>query len=225
VINLHAHTTFSDGQFSPENIVEKAVEDSLTHIAITDHFETSKVASLKTSDFDRYLSTIRNLGGKYDGTIEVLAGVEIDANPDRCDLRNLPFDLLNELDLVLFEYVNDQWRGGASLEELDGVLSKISVPCGLAHCDIKLSFPGKGPTELADLLSSSGLFVELNTACPYRRGGMTFYEQAEDVIRHFGGRVRLSIGTDVHRQLSEVSNVQSVHSFVKRLDLMDSLLF
>jgi DNA polymerase (family 10) len=225
VINLHTHTTFSDGSFPPERIVERAAKDGLTHIAVTDHFETSKVASLSTGDFEKYLSTIRGLRKKYEGTIEVLAGVEIDANPDRCDLDSLPFDLLNELDLVLFEHVNDKTNGGNGIEDLDRILSNVSVPRGLAHSDIKTCFADVKPAEVADSLSSRGLFVELNTALPYRRNGLTFYERAEDVIRDFGEKVKLSIGTDIHRRLAEVSNVQSAYYFVRRLDLIDDLLF
>jgi histidinol phosphatase-like PHP family hydrolase len=225
VINLHTHTTFSDGSFPPERIVERAAKDGLTHIAVTDHFETSKVTSLSTGDFEKYLSTIRGLRKKYEGTIEVLAGVELDANPDRCDLEDLPFDLLNRLDLVLFEHVNDKTNGGNSIEGLDRILSNVSVPRGLAHSDIKTCFADMKAAEIADLLLSRNLFVELNTALPYRREGLTFYEHAEDLIREFRGKVKLSIGTDVHRRLPEVSNVQNAHYFVRRLDLIDDLLF
>jgi histidinol phosphatase-like PHP family hydrolase len=225
VINLHAHTTFSDGSFPPESIVERAAKDGLTHIAITDHFETTKVASLRTSDFDKYLLAIKGLRKKYEGTIEVLAGVEIDANPDRCDLESLPFDMLNKLDLVLFEYVNDRANDGGGIEDLDRALSKVSVPRGLAHSDIKTSFADMEAGEIADLLSSRSLFVELNTALPYRRDGITFYERAEDVFQEFKGKVKLSIGTDIHRRLPEVSNVQSAYRFVRRLSLNDDLLF
>ena len=225
MINLHTHTTFSDGLFPPESIVERAAKDGLTHIAITDHFETTKVASLRTSDFDKYLLAIKGLRKKYEGTIEVLAGVEIDANPDRCDLENLPFDMLNKLDLVLFENVNDRANDGGEIEDLDCVLSKVSVPRGLAHSDIKTSFRDMEAGEIADLLSSRSLFVELNTALPYRRDGMTFYERAEDVFHEFRGKVKLSIGTDIHRRLTEVSNVQSAYSFVRRLNLNNNLLF
>jgi len=37
MIDLHIHTTASDGEFSPSEIIDKALEIGLTHIAITDH--------------------------------------------------------------------------------------------------------------------------------------------------------------------------------------------
>jgi predicted metal-dependent phosphoesterase TrpH len=40
VIDLHAHTTFSDGTFTPEELVALARERSLTTLAVTDHDST-----------------------------------------------------------------------------------------------------------------------------------------------------------------------------------------
>ena len=37
MVDLHIHTTASDGQYSPEQIVQKAHEKSISTIAITDH--------------------------------------------------------------------------------------------------------------------------------------------------------------------------------------------
>ena len=37
IADLHVHTTFSDGEFTPEDVVEKALEKGLGAIAITDH--------------------------------------------------------------------------------------------------------------------------------------------------------------------------------------------
>lgn len=42
MINLHTHTRFSDGNFTPEQIVKVAAEHHLTHIGITDHLLTDK---------------------------------------------------------------------------------------------------------------------------------------------------------------------------------------
>ena len=37
MIDLHVHTTASDGQYSPAQIIQKAAEKNLKAIAITDH--------------------------------------------------------------------------------------------------------------------------------------------------------------------------------------------
>ncbi len=63
VADLHNHTTFSDGEFTPEELVGKAKALGIRAISITDH---DTLAGLKTA-----IKTGEKLG------IEVIAGVEI----------------------------------------------------------------------------------------------------------------------------------------------------
>ena len=37
MIDLHIHSTFSDGSFTPEELVEKGVQVGLSAMALTDH--------------------------------------------------------------------------------------------------------------------------------------------------------------------------------------------
>lgn len=225
VINLHTHTHFSDGLFSPQKVIERAVQEGITHLAITDHFETSKVASLISTELDQYLSVINTLDRKFEGVIEVLAGVEIDTNPLRCDLESLPIEQMNDLDLVLLEYVDNPRFGGLGLEKLEDFISGLEVPCGMAHPDLSASFPECSPGELADLIHTYGLFVEINTAWPYKRDGNYFFECAEEYYREFDGRVKVSVGTDTHRVLSDISKFSIAYNFVERIGIEDALLF
>ncbi|MFW5914380.1 MAG: PHP domain-containing protein [Thermoplasmatota archaeon] len=222
LINLHAHTRFSDGRFSPEQLVACAAEEGLTHLAITDHFETLKVPSLPAERLPEYHSLLRGLGEKFD--LNVLAGVELDTCPGRCDLWSLPFDRVNRLDLVLLEYVSDPLMCGLPLEQVDPLLSRLQVQVVLAHTDIERVFHHLEPEELAVELEKRDLAVEVNTAFPYQRGGKYFFEHAERYFRAFRGRVSISIGTDIHRTLSEVSNLDRAYRFVRRLGLEEDLL-
>ena len=52
-INLHLHTTCSDGSLSPSKLLDQACEIGLEHIAITDHH------SIKA--FDSLTSQIQNI--------------------------------------------------------------------------------------------------------------------------------------------------------------------
>jgi predicted metal-dependent phosphoesterase TrpH len=63
VIDLHAHTTASDGRLSPTELVAKAQAEGLTALAITDHDTTAGVAEAQAAG--------RDLG------IEVIPGIEI----------------------------------------------------------------------------------------------------------------------------------------------------
>jgi histidinol phosphatase-like PHP family hydrolase len=199
-MNLHNHSNYSDGDFSPEQIAAEAARGCLTHVAITDHFETAKVRRCLTSEqLDDYIREIGSLNQKYDGSLRVLAGVEIDTNPDRCALDELPIDLLN------------------SLAEIAPLLDRINVPCGLVHTDFATVFSGVSTQDVADMLASHGLFAEINTASIYKRQGIPYYEHAERHYRAFHDKVKISVGTDSHRTLSEVSNLGKGYAFIDRL--------
>lgn len=67
-VDLHIHSTFSDGSFTPEEIVKHASKKGLAAIAITDHDNT-----------DGTLSAIR--AGKKLG-VEIVPGVELSVEPE-----------------------------------------------------------------------------------------------------------------------------------------------
>lgn len=49
MIDLHVHTTASDGQFSPSQIIQMAVDKGLSRIAITDHDTAAGLEEAKTA--------------------------------------------------------------------------------------------------------------------------------------------------------------------------------
>ncbi len=69
MIDLHTHTTYSDGTFSPRQIVELAAQIGLSAVGITDHDSIDGVAEAVAA------------GRKLD--IEVVAGVEINLFHDQ----------------------------------------------------------------------------------------------------------------------------------------------
>ena len=68
-VYLHIHTTYSDGVFSPEKIVDTAIDAGLDAIAITDHDNV-----LAYPIALNYAKKIADSGGK---ALEILPGVEI----------------------------------------------------------------------------------------------------------------------------------------------------
>ena len=62
--DLHTHSTFSDGSYSPEELVRRAVQVRLKEIALTDHDTTAGIAPTQTA---------------AGNSVEVIPGVEITA--------------------------------------------------------------------------------------------------------------------------------------------------
>ncbi len=225
MINLHNHTTFSDGRFSPREIIVAGIEGGLTHIGITDHYMTSKVDSIPVEALPIYTQEIRTLAEEFQGDIKVLSGVEIDSCKTRTDFSKIHYDDLNQLDFVLFEYVqNDIWNG-MPLWELLGIRENITCPVGLAHNDIGKNFSHTRYDELIAVLESNNIFIEL---CPSLRNSKLnkpYYHFAEGFFSSLrDSDVLISIGTDTHINLKNVGNIGGAVDFIERYGLEDNLI-
>ena len=118
MIDLHTHTTHSDGTFSPEQLLRLAVENSLSAVAITDHDTVDAISPALEIARDKKLRLIPGVELSVDvdlpknGHLHIL-GLFIDQNnkylADRLDyLRSKRIDRvyaildkLNELDFEL----------------------------------------------------------------------------------------------------------------------------
>lgn len=97
--DLHMHTTWSDGAFSIEEMVQACIARGYQYMAITDHSQYLKVANGLTKE--RLLQQgeeIEKLRAKY-RDITILRGIEMDILPDAA----LDFDdeVLAQLDFVI----------------------------------------------------------------------------------------------------------------------------
>ena len=90
MMNLHNHTLWSDGAFSPEKLISYAEKNGIDLFAITDHYETTKVSSITSDKLNNYLKDIRQTAENY--TIDVLVGIEIDFS-SRTRLNELPYEI------------------------------------------------------------------------------------------------------------------------------------
>lgn len=224
LINLHNHTTFSDGDFSPEAVVHRAIECGFDTVAITDHLCTSKCRSLPLSRLDEYVGTLEALRDQYADRIHLAIGVELDTDPRRCDPTTLPYDRLADLDLVLLEYVNDDRHGGVPLDRATDLVSRIDTAVGLCHNDLTRNFSALGPEATTHALQDLGVFVEMNTAHIYRVDGKAFFEIAESYFDAFRGKVPISVGTDSHYSLERLCNVGRAYDMIDRLGLWNDLV-
>ncbi|MBR5369969.1 MAG: PHP domain-containing protein [Bacilli bacterium] len=91
LIDLHTHTRFSDGELSPEKLIELAKTRNIKTIAITDH------------DTVNGIKKIRNLEL---GNIEVIKGIELSAKATKGTFHILGYDL--DLDSEILN--NKMWE-------------------------------------------------------------------------------------------------------------------
>ncbi len=75
--DLHVHTNFSDGSYSPEDMVKKAVDIGYDYIAITDHSKAERVANgMDEKKVLEYIEHLEKLQKKFP-KIHILKGSEV----------------------------------------------------------------------------------------------------------------------------------------------------
>jgi HisJ family histidinol phosphate phosphatase len=79
-VNLHNHSTFSDGDHTPEEIVLAAIEKNMLGIGFSDHSYTDFDPSycMLPERFEGYHRTLEALKVKYADQIKVFKGIELD---------------------------------------------------------------------------------------------------------------------------------------------------
>lgn len=82
--NLHAHTTYSDGKNTVEEMVKAAIDRGFVSVGISDHSYTACDESycMRKDDLPLYIAEIRHIAEKYKEQISVFAGLELDYYSD-----------------------------------------------------------------------------------------------------------------------------------------------
>ena len=78
--NYHTHTTYCDGNSTPEEIVSEAVSLGMSELGFSGHSYTSIDESycMSVSGMREYRDEIIRLRGEYSGKIKVFCGIEMD---------------------------------------------------------------------------------------------------------------------------------------------------
>jgi len=121
-IDLHMHTTYSDGSFSPEKLVELCHQSNLTHISITDHDTAGAYYPAKKHS--------ESIGGP-----EIIPGIEFSTHHKGKDIHILayyiPFDNADFRKLFDKSLENNRYRISLIAEKLQ----KLGFP--ISASDIK----------------------------------------------------------------------------------------
>ncbi len=80
LVNFHVHSTGSDGESSPEEMVLAAIDSGFKTICFTDHYKLPSEFSHEHDHFrsESYIKEVKKLQKKFKGKIEILLGAEFD---------------------------------------------------------------------------------------------------------------------------------------------------
>lgn len=182
-IDLHIHTTASDGTLTPEETVRRAAEKRLAAIAVTDH-DTAAGAAEALGYAERY-------------GVEVVPAIEISADYFGYGVHIIGYfvDPYAPALQTVLEYVNAERdrRNGAIIEKMQADGIRVSL------AGLKEKFPGTviGRPHLSAALVENGLCATVDEGFQkYLNRGKMYYmkrqylslETAFRVIRESGGK-------------------------------------
>lgn len=196
IIDLHIHTNFSDGALSPKEIIDEAVKNGVTAIAIADH-DTIDAYSDELYDYAKSKN------------VEIINAVEISTKIDKAGIHVLGynFDISNKklkeklyaLRNVRHIYLHDV---AEKLQELGYVLNieELDKIDSVTKAHIARDIVGSKKNK--DILLRNfgyipemGEFIEtiMNEGCPaYVKKETINPKEAAELIRDAGGKVVLA---------------------------------
>lgn len=221
MIDIHNHTDWSDGEDSIEEIVVNALSRGISEVGISDHYNTSKCPSVSVKNLDRYLSEINSIKLKYRDKITVLSGIEICSLPYPLSFEEFPFEVVNNFDYVLIEYL-DLLAPNTSLDSLEIFLSKITCKKGFAHTDlIKLSNKFESLEKTIQFLKNNNIFWELNSSscCDTLYNLTERNEETEKLINLLKlNKIEIIAGSDTHSLADyEFGRLKKANEFIINL--------
>ncbi|HEY4551964.1 MAG TPA: DNA polymerase/3'-5' exonuclease PolX [Bacillaceae bacterium] len=192
--DLHMHTTWSDGAYSLEEMVEACRNKGYKFMAITDHSEFLRVANGLTPErLRKQIKEIRELNDKYDD-IWILAGIEMDILPDGS--LNYDDDLLSELDFVIASIHSSFSQPRAKImERLRNALENPHVDL-IAHPTGRLI--GRRDGYDVDIGMLIEIAKETNTALELNANPERLDLAAEHLRKAQEAGVKIAINTDAH---------------------------
>ncbi|MGB8216337.1 MAG: histidinol phosphate phosphatase domain-containing protein [Candidatus Methanoperedens sp.] len=151
MIDLHTHSTFSDGELIPSELVRRAVVMGYKAIAITDHADFSNIEHILSC-----VKNIKSLEEDYD--IKIFSGVE---------LTHVPPGKLPSL-------VEKARKLGAEIIVVHGETTVEPVPPGTNHTAVSLDInvlahPGLITIEDAELARENGIALEITSRNGHNR--------------------------------------------------------
>ena len=151
MIDLHTHSSFSDGELIPSELVRRAVVMGYTAIAITDHADYTNIEHILSC-----VSKVKNLEDDYD--IRIFPGVEITHVPP----AKMP------------GLVEKARKLGAEIIVVHGETSVEPVPQGTNHIAVTLDIdilahPGFITVEDASAAKKNGICLEITSRNGHNR--------------------------------------------------------
>ncbi|MGN1402545.1 MAG: DNA polymerase/3'-5' exonuclease PolX [Bacillus sp. (in: firmicutes)] len=192
--DLHMHSTWSDGAYSIEEMIEACRAKGYQYMAITDHSQYLKVAKGLTEERLReQIQLIREYNRNYDD-ITILAGIEMDILPD--GTLDYSDELLSELDIVIAS-IHSSFS-----QTQDKIMNRLKTALDNPHVDLIAHPTGRLIGRRAGYDVNMDMLVELaketNTALELNANPNRLDLSVENLKKAQSAGVKVFINTDAH---------------------------
>ena len=188
LINFHCHTVFSDGSFTPEELLDEAFKKNLKYISITDHH---------TVGAHKYIEENKLLKKYPLNSIKLISGIEINCLLKGCLVHVLGFGIdINSK--FLLPYINGESPIGNDLQAIS-VATAINKSGGLsflAHpCRYRIPFNILIPEAFNNNINGIEVWYDYSLSKLWKPNDF-ICEQVEKITDKYG--MLKSCGTDSH---------------------------
>lgn len=221
--DLHMHTTWSDGAYSIEEMIQANIQKGYDYMVITDHGKFLRVANgLNEERLQKQQAEIRRIAEKYP-EIDVYSGVEMDILTD--GTLDFSDETLEQLDFVIASI-----HSGFNQSEQE-IMARLKTAAENPHVRLIAHPTGRvigrrepyavNVSELIRLASETGTALELN-ANPERLD-----LKAEHLEMATKAGVKIAINTDAHdtRHLDfmELGVRAGIKGWLTKTDVLNTL--
>lgn len=149
-IDLHTHTLYSDGQYSPDEVIDMAQKSNISDIAITDH---DTVLGLNNIDFSHHPE------------INIIPGVEISVKVKKGRMHILGLDIDYHSPLLLNFLKTMKDNNKSNLHNIIEYLKSIGIKFNQSDIDKIFASQGNiGRPDVAKLLIRDGYASDVDDA-------------------------------------------------------------
>jgi len=148
--DLHLHTYFSDGTYSPEELVQKATHQNLSALALTDHDTVEGCAPAALA--------CQTAG------IEFIAGTELTAEQDGNEIHILGYAINTQNGTLLTQIQKFQTVRQNRVREMVARLNQMDVPLSAEEVFALANCRAPGRPHVARALVEAGLVSNLDEA-------------------------------------------------------------
>ncbi|MFX1572039.1 MAG: PHP domain-containing protein [Promethearchaeota archaeon] len=210
-LNLHIHSTFSDGKNSIEQIVKRSLKLKLEYIAITDHFTNSWKAWVSTlknnqkiSEYLDKISICQNYLIQNNKKLSLFRGIEIDLSSSDTFIKK--YIEPEKYDIIIFEYLQNLEAIAFlrnTIKFWKRSLNQLDLPIlGLAHFDPSYFIHGNLDV-LINFLKKNDVYFEFNSSYSsyYSLQNKIFFEKLKE------NSIPVAIGCDTHN-INNLDNIE-----------------